>query len=159
VEEELRQQVYGAFRNRAMIYWHIFDELRSEVGEGRATDVMKRAIERRGREVGRHFARYGPRDLAGLKEAFLAFIPDGGRMFEPEVRRADAEALDIKFHRCPLKEAWQAAGLPEAEIAKLCHIAGRIDNATFETAGFIFHADTWTPGAEGCCDLHIRPGR
>ena len=51
------------------------------------------------------------------------------------------------------------AGVPESDIAKLCRIAGRVDNGTFEAAGFEFAADTWQPGHEGCCHLHIRPGR
>lgn len=111
-DERLREQVYSAFKHRAMIYYHIFDELRGELGEARAIAIMKRAIERRGREIGLQFAGYGPSDLAGLRTAFLAGVPDEGRMFAPEVVRADTEALDIKFHRCPLKEAWQEAGLP-----------------------------------------------
>lgn len=157
-DERLREQVYSAFKHRAMIYYHFFDELRGELGEARAIAIMKRAIERRGREIGLQFAGYGPSDLAGLRTAFLAGVPDEGRMFAPEVVRADTEALDIKFHRCPLKEAWQEAGLPESDIATLCHVAGRVDDATFEAAGFRFHADTWQPGREGCCHLHIRPG-
>jgi hypothetical protein len=157
-EEQLREQVYAAFKNRAMMYYHIFDELRREIGEARAADIMKRAIYRRGTEIGRAFARYGPADLDGLRRAFLGMIPDGGKMFAPEVTRADALALDIKFHRCPLKEAWQDAAVPEADIATLCHVAGRVDNGTFESAGFAFEADTWKPGEEGCCYLHVRPG-
>ena len=97
--------------------------------------------------------------MLGLKDAFLAFIPDGGRMFAPEVTRADTHGVDIKLHRCPLKEAWLEAGVAEKDMATLCHIAGRIDNGTFEAAGFEFAADTWTPGSEGCCFLHLRPGR
>ena len=27
-----------------------------------------------------------------------------------------------------------------------------------ESAGFTFSADTWQPGRDGCCHLHIRPG-
>jgi hypothetical protein len=34
----------------------------------------------------------------------------------------------------------------------------RVDSGLFEVAGFRFHADTYRPGAEGCCFLHIRPG-
>jgi hypothetical protein len=75
------------------------------------------------------------------------------------VRRDDAQALDIKFHACPLKEAWQAAGLPDERIATLCRIAGVVDNGTFEAAGFAFSAETWQPGEDGCCFLHIRPGK
>jgi hypothetical protein len=57
-----------------------------------------------------------------------------------------------------LKDAWREAGLPDADVARLCQIAGRIDNGTFEAAGFEFSADTWQPGRDGCCSLHIRPG-
>jgi hypothetical protein len=67
--------------------------------------------------------------------------------------------VDIKFRACPLREAWQEAGLPDEEVATLCRIAARIDNGTFEGAGFEFFADTWQPNAEGCCCLHIRPGK
>ena len=56
-------------------------------------------------------------------------------------------------------DAWHEAGVPEADIATLCRIAGRVDNGTFEAAGFEFSADTWRPGVDGCCHLHIRPGR
>jgi L-2-amino-thiazoline-4-carboxylic acid hydrolase len=157
-EDALRAALCASFKNRAMLYWHIFDALRRRLGEEQAMAVMKEAIYARGVEIGQHFKRYDPDDLQGLRDAFLAFIPDGGGMFDPEVRRCDAHQLDIKLRRCPLKEAWQEAGLPEAEIAKLCHMAGRADNGTFEAAGFAFSADTWTPGDEGCCFLHIRPG-
>ena len=156
--DQLREQLYDSFKNRAILYWQIFDELRRELGAERAEEILKRAIYRRGAEKGKKLAAYGPRDLAGLRQAFLSGIPDDGQMFAPEVLRADAEALDIKFHRCPLREAWQEIGLPDAEVATLCRIAARIDNGTFESAGFNFRADTWQPGGEGCCLLHIRPG-
>jgi len=158
-EERLRRELHAAFRHRALLYWHFFDELRRELGESRATEIMSRAIYARGCEIGRAFAKHAPADLAGLKDAFLDFVPDGGRMFAPEVERADPAGLDIRLQRCPLKEAWQEAGLAEADVATLCRIAGRVDNGTFEAAGFEFWADTWTPGREGCCHLHVRPGR
>jgi hypothetical protein len=158
-EETLRRELYESFKNRARIYHLIFDELRNELGAERAEAVLKRAIYRRGAEIGAaKFAQFAPDDLAGLKAAFLDGIPDAGRMFQPEVLHADAEALDIKFHACPLRDAWQASGLLPEEVATLCRIAARIDNGTFEGAGFQFSADTWQPGGEGCCRLHIRPG-
>ncbi|HXH82670.1 MAG TPA: L-2-amino-thiazoline-4-carboxylic acid hydrolase [Candidatus Tectomicrobia bacterium] len=157
-DDRLRQDLYAAFKNRALIYRHLFETLRDELGEERATALMSRAIEARGREIGRAFARHAPADLAGLRDAFLAVIPDGGRMFAPEVVRCDAGGLDIRLTRCPLQDAWREAGVPEPDIARLCRIAGRIDNGTFEAAGFAFSADTWQPGRDGCCFLHIRPG-
>jgi hypothetical protein len=157
--ERLPTELYAAFKNRALMYWHVFAELRRSLGEPQATGLLARAIEARGREIGRQFARYGPADLAGLRDAFVGGVPDGGRMFDPEVQRCDGGALDIKLRRCPLKDAWHEAGVPEADIATLCRIAGRVDNGTFEAAGFEFSADTWQPGHDGCCHLHIRPGR
>ena len=157
-EEQVRRDLYASFRNRALLYHHMFDTLRKEMGEARAVEVMGRAIYARGTEIGRAFTRYAPADLAGLRDAFVGFVPDGGRMFAPEVTRCDAGGLDIKLQRCPLKDAWREAGLADTEVARLCQIAGRIDNGTFEAAGFEFSADTWQPGREGCCYLHIRPG-
>lgn len=157
-EESLREQLYDSFKNRAMIYYRMYEELRRAMGEAQAEELMKRAIYQRGAEKGQKLTRFAPHDLAGLQQAFLGGIPDDGRMFAPEILRSDAEALDIKFHRCPLRDAWQEAGLPDELIATLCRIAAHIDNGTFESAGFAFTADTWQPGGEGCCLLHIRPG-
>ena len=156
--ERLRGELYAAFKNRALMYWHVFEALRKALGESQGSTLMARAIEARGREIGRQFARYAPADLAGLRDAFVGSVPDAGRMFAPRVERCDAVALDITLQRCPLKEAWQEAGLTDTDIATLCRIAGRVDNGTFEAAGFQFSADTWRPGRDGCCHLHIRPG-
>lgn len=157
-EATLREELYASFKHRALLYALIYDELRQELGAEKAEALLKRAIYRRGVAVGAKFAPFAPANLEGLQESFLAGIADEGQMFQPEVLRCDGEGLDIKFHRCPLREAWQEAGLPEDEVATLCRIAARIDNGTFEGAGFHFSADTWQPGDEGCCFLHIRPG-
>lgn len=158
-EEQLRRQLYDSFKNRAMIYYSIFDELRAELGADRAEELLSRAIRRRGELKGiENYAQFAPNDLAGLKDAFMAGIADDGRMFQPEVMRSDADALDIKFHACPLRDAWLESGLPDEDVATLCRIAAQIDDGMFEAAGFGFSADTWQPGGEGCCYLHIRPG-
>lgn len=157
-EARLRRQLYDSFKNRAMIYALLYDEMCKELGPERAEAVLSRAIYRRGTQKGAKYARYAPADLGSLKDAFLEAIPDQGRMFQPEVLMEDQQALDIKFHSCPLKEAWLEAGFPEAKVATLCRIAARVDNGTFESAGFEFHADTYQPGGDGCCYLHIRPG-
>jgi hypothetical protein len=60
---------------------------------------------------------------------------------------------------CPLKEAYQEAGLSDQEIARMCDIAAEVDYGTFEGAGFQFSAETWKPGREGCCLLKIKPGK
>ena len=158
-EQQLRKELIGSFKNRAMLYFHFFDQMRKEVGEAKAAEIMSKAIYARGLEIGKQFAKYAPGDMKGIRDAFLRFIPDDGALFDPEVLRCDASGVDIKFHRCPLKDAWQEAGVSEADMTKLCKIAGQVDDGTFEAAGFQFSADTWAPGRDGCCHLHIRPGK
>lgn len=158
-EASLREQLYAAFKNRAMLYHHMFAALTERLGEKAATEIMQDAIYRRGREIGQRFGRIDPDDMEGIKDAFLAIIPDEGRMFDPHIHRCDENGVDIYFNRCPLKEAWLEAGLPEDRVEKLCAIAARVDNGTFEAGGFAFFADTWRRGEPGCCYLHIRPGR
>ena len=155
-QDQLRDQLVASFKNRALVYHLLFEEMSAEFGEAKATEVMKRAIKKRGLQNGAKYARFAPGDLAGLKSAFVGGSPADGTLFEPEVENQTDDALDVKFHRCPLKEAWLEAGLPEEKVAKLCEIAAEVDYGTFESAGFAFRADTYKPGGDGCCHLHIR---
>jgi hypothetical protein len=158
-EADLREQLYASFKNRAMIYYHIFEELKKEVGDEKAAEIMKRGIYNRGVEVGRKYAKYSPADLEGLKQAFLAFSADQGKMFQPEVLRCDSAGLEIKMRSCPLKEAWQQAKLSDQDIVRMCDIAAVVDKGIFEGAGFRISVETWRLGQEGCCLLRIRPGK
>jgi hypothetical protein len=157
-EEQLRKELIAAFKNRAMIYHKILLELRQEVGKEKAAEILKKAIQARGVENSKQYKKFGPKDLKGLGDAFLGNSPGGGKLFNPELIRCEGGVLDINFHSCPLKEAWVEAGLPEEDVAHLCEIAAAVDIGTFEGAGFKFEPDTWKPGREGCCHLHIRPG-
>ncbi|MGQ9504721.1 MAG: L-2-amino-thiazoline-4-carboxylic acid hydrolase [Thermogutta sp.] len=155
---QLRQQLLDSYKNRALIYYHVYEELARVLGPEQAEELLKRAIHRRGQERGKEYAQFAPGNLAGVKDAFLAHLPDEGRLFEPEVLTDTPDALDIKFHRCPLREAWVEAGLSDELIARLCRIAAEVDYGLFGEAGFRFYADTWQAGGEGCCCLYIRPG-
>lgn len=155
----LRRQLKAQMANRALIYLEAYDTLASEMGAERAEALLARAIYNRGRAVGEAFSAFAPGDLAGLRDAFIGGLPGGTEFFKPEVRRCDAEKLEIKFHDCPLKAAWLEAGVPEGKLAALCRIAGIIDNGTFEAAGFTIENRTWRPGETGCCNLHISPGK
>ncbi|HOM18788.1 MAG TPA: L-2-amino-thiazoline-4-carboxylic acid hydrolase [Thermoguttaceae bacterium] len=157
--EQLRKELRDSYTNRAIIYWFLYDELRRALGSEQAEALMGQAIYRRGEQKGKElYRRFAPNDLAKLREAFVGRLPDRGRLFQPELLRADADALDIKFHACPLREAWQEMELSDTDAAALCRIASRVDYGTFQGAGFRFWADAWQPGGEGCCFLHIRPG-
>ena len=159
-EEKLRRELVDSFKNRAILYFLIFDELRNHCGQSNAEAILGQAIYRRGEQKGREkYAQFAPKDLDGVKRAFLSGSADGGRMFQPEVIRQDPGRLDIKHHKCPLLEAWRAMGLADEDTATLCRIASRIDYGTFEAAGFRLSLDTWQPGRDHCCVLHIESGK
>ncbi|MCF8480552.1 MAG: L-2-amino-thiazoline-4-carboxylic acid hydrolase [Rhodospirillum sp.] len=145
----------ASIKGRAMVYKAMLDELRESLGEEQAIALMRGAIERRGREIGKQFQTFAPGDFAGLRDAFIAYIPDAALTVDPDVRKCDADGLEIKFRRCPLKTAWIDAGLPDPEVETLCAIAGCVDTGTFTEAGFAIDVETWKQGEEGCCRLVI----
>jgi len=157
-EESMREHLINAIKSRAMFYYAFYKEFSAEIGPEKTAEIMKRAIYKRGLAIGEKFKEFAPCDMAGLKDAFLANVPDPKGTFNPELERCDPAGIDIQLQTCPLKDAWQEAGLSDEEVAIMAHIAGRVDNGTFEGAGFAFHADTWQAGRSGCCHLHIRPG-
>ncbi|CBS90956.1 L-2-amino-thiazoline-4-carboxylic acid hydrolase [Azospirillum lipoferum] len=157
--DDFRKLLRDAMKSRAMVYEAAFDEMRKEIGDGKAREIMARTIYRRGAAIAHNFAPHAPADLAGLRDAFLKFIPDAEAQFGPEVVRCTDEVLEIRFHTCPLKEAWMEAKLPVETVETLCELAGSVDKGTFETAGFDIEVDTWKPGRSTCCHLTITPGR
>lgn len=151
--EQSQAETRAAFENRALMYAYLYEELSDELGEERATDLMKRAIHRRGLEVGRKYrpaARAG--DLEEVGQIFCEGSPCGGTLFEPGVEEAGDERIVLRMTACPLIDAWRAAGLDPEEIDHLCHIAAAVDEGTFEGAGLelTFLDRMGCPGSERC---------
>jgi hypothetical protein len=153
-----RRDLVGQLKNRALIYLEIYDVLARELGAARAEALLTEAIFKRGLSAGKGLAQHAPSDLEGLKTSFLANVPGGKDIFQPEVLRCDAGGLDMQLHGCPLKDAWHEAGLAPEKIATLCRIAGAVDKGLFQGAGFKFENKTWVPGAKGCCYLSVKRG-
>jgi predicted ArsR family transcriptional regulator len=148
-----RSETRGAFENRALMYAYLYEELADELGPDRATELMKRAIHRRGLEVGR---KYRPaahsRDLDEVGRIFCETSPAAGELFEPGVEEQDEERIVLRMTACPLVDAWRAAGLDVDEIDHLCEIAAAVDEGTFEGAGLelTFLDRIGQPGSEHC---------
>jgi len=153
-----RDDLIGQMKNRALIYLEMYDVLSEELGAQKAEALLSKAIYRRGCQMGAPLRKFSPANLAGLRDAFLANVPGGKEIFQPQVLKDEPGALEIQLHGCPLKDAWREAGLAEDKVATLCRIAGAVDKGLFEGAGFRFENRTYTPGAKGCCFLSIRPG-
>jgi hypothetical protein len=157
--EELEAELRAANANRAVLYWLIFDELCKALDEDKATAIMKAAIYRRGQEMAAPIRQFAPDRVKELGAYHVAHSAGGGRIFNPEVKRLDDGGFEILNTTCPLKEAWQAYGLSDEQVAKMCDIGSAIDYGKFEGAGFRFECDTWRAGKRGCCTLKAYPKR
>jgi L-2-amino-thiazoline-4-carboxylic acid hydrolase len=155
---EMQGQLRRSFAMRAAFYAETFAVLKDRFGREEAMALTTQMTRRMGEKMGAAYAKHGPSDLEGLKTSFLNGIIEGEALFSPVVMQCDSTALCIDFHRCPLKEAWQAQGFDDEDLKDLCIIAGAIDVGLFEAAGFTFAGETWKPGESGCCKLKVLPG-
>lgn len=134
--EQAQAETRAAFENRAMMYSAIWDELSDELGEDRAGEIMKRAIHRRGLEVGRKYrAAASDGDLEAVGDIFVSGSPAGGTLFTPSVAETGDDVIVLAMESCPLVDAWTAEGRRPDEIDRLCEIAAAVDEGTFEAAG------------------------
>ena len=159
-----RAETRAAFENRALMYAYIYDELAEEFGADAAAAAMKRAIYRRGLEVGakyREAAAAG--DLDAVGRIFCEGSPCEGTLFEPGVEEAPdagADRIVLRMTACPLVDAWEAAGYFPAQVDLLCDIAAAVDEGTFEGAGLelTFLERAGQPGVSRCL-LELRVPR
>lgn len=155
-EERLRRELEESFRNRAHLYRLMLEELRAALGPEQAEALLSRVVAKRGQEVAAQlFTGLGANDARKIGETFLAVSPNQGRLY-PHEAQPRSDGISIRVQRCPLKDAWQDADLPPAEIATLCRIAGAFDKGLFEATGIRFAAETWTEArGGGCCHIHL----
>ncbi|MCE5190282.1 MAG: L-2-amino-thiazoline-4-carboxylic acid hydrolase [Actinomycetia bacterium] len=160
--EQSRAETRSAFENRALMYAYIYDELEAEIGAERATALMKRAIFRRGLEIGQKYrpaAEAG--DLAEVGRLFVEGSPAEGALFEPAVEEfsPDSDTILLRMTACPLKDAWLAAGYSAEKADLLCDISAAVDEGTFQGAGLDlrFLDRQACPGSEKCLlELKLR---
>jgi hypothetical protein len=134
--EEARAETRASFENRAIVYFHMYNELKQELGRDEAIDVMKRAIRRRGVQISeayREAAAAG--DLETVGRIFCETSVSQGELFQPAVEELEGDRLVLSMEACPLCEAWESLGLAPDEVDVLCDIAAAVDEGTFEGAG------------------------
>lgn len=159
--EKSRAETRAAFENRALMYYYIYEELAGELGAERATEIMKRAIHRRGLEVGRKYREAAERgDFAEVGRIFCSGSPCGGSLFEPGIEEQDEGHIVLRMTGCPLVDVWRRQGLGPDEVDRMCEIAAAVDEGTFEGAGLDldFLDRIGKPGSERCL-LELRLAR
>lgn len=158
-----RAETRAAFANRALVYAAIYDELEAELGAERATELMKRAIHRRGVEIGKGYrGAVAAGDLDEVARLFVAGSPCEGALFEPGVAEEPTDGrVVLSMTACPLAETWRDAGLAPERVDLLCEIAAAVDYGTFEGAGLDlrFLDRQACPGSSACLlELTLREG-
>jgi hypothetical protein len=156
--EQSRRETRAAFENRALMYYHIYTVLTEEFGSDRAVELLKRAIHRRGLEVGAKYEQAGKAgDLEAVGRLFCEGSPCGGALFHPAVEELEEGRIVLSMQTCPLVDAWRAEGLSEPEIDVLCDVSNAVDEGTFERAGLdlVFLERLAAPG-ESRCVLELR---
>lgn len=145
----------GEIKNRARIYAHLYRELSREVGEDKATMILKKAIYARGEEKGKQLAESIKKP--NLHELAVASVQGKGEMdaFGHEVVSEHPDYILLRLNRCPLVEAWKEAGIPPEGRKKMCDIAYQVDFGKFEAAGYRLTFDCRIADEQGSCDLRI----
>jgi len=153
---DLRNQVKNLLKSRAMLIASLLDALEPEMGLVRAEALLTRVMHQRSVGAGKQFlSDCAPDNMPLLRERFINFLPDHGGLFNIATTRCDATGLGLKFQTCPIKQAYEEAGLSPERMQVLLRICGGGDVGLFEGAGFSIRNDTWSPGDAGCCHLHI----
>jgi len=145
----------GELKNRARIYVQIYRELSKEVGEGKALEILKRALYARGREKGLQLkARIGPPDLRELAAAFMEGDAEMDA-FGHEIVQEQADCILLRLNRCPLVDAWSEDKLAPEEQKRMCDIACQVDFGKFEAAGYRLAFNCRIAEGGRSCDLKV----
>ena len=152
-----KKMIEDANRNRAIIYWHIYRTLRDELGEDRATELMKKAIYKRGLDNAKNFPKAAHEgDLNALAEKFLDKMDKELDIFSRDVLSLGEDEARLRLNACVLVDAWRDYGLSDEEISKMCDIASAIDYGNYEAMGYNLKFDSRIADGAECCILHLR---
>jgi hypothetical protein len=142
-------------KNRARIYYLIYEELSKEVGNDKAAEILKRAIYKRGKEKGRLLAnKLGETNLEKLAHTFIEGKEDIDA-FGHEVVEVKEDHAVLRLNRCPLVEAWEELGLSAEQKKMMCDLAYQVDFGKFEGAGFKLEFNCRVAEGDATCDLHV----
>lgn len=146
--DDTTQAVRSAIEDRATYLYLLLREMQAANGD-EAVEMARRAIFRYGQlKAGQLPPMHSPVEFVRHQ-----MRPGRQGIFEKEIVEETPRRSEIRFHYCPLVQAWKRLGATEKELAQLCDIAmqgdyGMVSQAPFELriAGSIARGDD-------CCRL------
>ncbi|MDI7277939.1 MAG: L-2-amino-thiazoline-4-carboxylic acid hydrolase [Anaerolineae bacterium] len=150
---EMTEAVRSAIEDRATYLYLLFQEMRAVCGDEVADAMARRAIFRYGQLKGR---------AMGKMDSPVDFVehqmrPGRQEVFEKEVAERSPQRCEIRFHYCPLVEAWKRLGATEQELAQLCDIAMQGDYGMVSEAPFGLRVAGSLARGDACCRLILEP--
>ena len=92
-----------------------------------------------------------PVKLNEFADVFLT--PVGIKTFEMKIETKTEDALEIRFHYCPLVSGWLKAGIPVDDIPTLCDIAMDGDRNIAKTVGVVFSLGKTIAAGNDVCEV------
>lgn len=140
--------VRSAIEDRAAYLYLLLKEMQAAQGEA-AIEMAKRAIFRYGQLKG---------EAIGPMASPIDFVrhqmrPGRREIFDKEVVEETAQRSEIRFHYCPLVQAWKRLGASESELAQLCDIAMEGDMGMVSQAPFSLRIAGSIAKGDDCCRL------
>ena len=156
--KKLVKDVRNAIRDRAVIYYYIYEALKEEVGKKKAVKIMKDSVYRRGEDHAADYVNSGePINIASLADKFVKYSPARGKIFHPYIKEITLKTTDLVMGKCPLVEAWRKMGLDNEEVELLCDIANQIDYGKYEKLGYSLKIKETIAKGNLCCLLQVSP--
>jgi hypothetical protein len=103
--------IFARRRIEAAIIAPIHDELRAEIGEARADELIKRAIRQAAIKAGKDFAAKTPGETSLQTFQDIQHLWTKDDALRIETLRATPEALDFNVTRCRYAESYREMGL------------------------------------------------
>jgi len=151
--DELTQAVRSAIEDRAAYLYLLLQEMRAANGAQAAVEMARRAVFRYGQLKGRAL----PPMLSPVDFIRHQMRPGRQAIFEKEVVEECPERCELRFHYCPLVQAWQRLGASEEELAQLCDIAMAGDHGMVSETPFELQVAGSLAKGDSCCRLILQP--
>jgi hypothetical protein len=121
---ETTEAVRSAIEDRATYLFFLLKEMKAALGPEEAERLAKKAIYRYGQTKGQRM------EALSTPADFIAHQMRPGRqeIFDKEAIEAREIRGEVRFHYCPLVEAWKRLGAAPEELSRLCDIAMQGDH-------------------------------
>ena len=147
--DPMTEAVRGAIEDRARYLYMLLKEMEAANGPAAAEAMARRAIFKYGQVKARAM-----QPMASPMD-FIAHQMRPGRqaIFAKEVAEATPERCEIRFHYCPLVQAWKGLGATPDELSRHCDIAMEGDLGMVSGAPFDLHIAASIAKGDDCCRL------